>query len=95
MPRTNRITCVGCVKQMDGNNQHTCSNQLFRLFLSARCLKKVAVSDHACRKCRWKFDSWMKKTKEDFGDLNSSNTVVKVMVTIDTFDFDEGTITSI
>lgn len=66
MPRTNRIKCAGCDKGIDGGYPNACSNNLFRLFLSARSLKKITATDSACRKCRHKFDNSIKKTKDDF-----------------------------
>lgn len=89
MPRTNRITCVGCNKQMDENSQNGCTNNLFRLFLSARCLRNVSASDIACRKCRWKFGNWCRKTRDDFSDFMELNGVVKVMVSTSTFISDK------
>lgn len=69
MPRTIRITCVGCDKVIDGGSAHGCSNGVFRFFLSARSLKRVSMSDSACRKCRWKFDNWTKKLNGELSDL--------------------------
>ena len=80
MPRTDRITCAGCDKQIDGGSLNACSNNLFRLFLSAWSLKRVTFTDSACRKCRYKFDNWMKKTKDDFQDFICSNDAEKVTV---------------
>ena len=80
MPRTNRITCAGCEKQINDNVVYGYSNSLFRLFLSARTLKKVAHSDAACGKCRSKFDNWIRKTKGDFDDILGGNGVENIMV---------------
>ena len=75
MPRTNRIACAVCEKQIDDGAVYGCSNSLFRLFLSARTLKKVAHSDPACQKCRSKFDNWIRKTKGDFDNMLGRNGV--------------------
>lgn len=85
MPRIERITCVGCDKRIDGSSLNGFSNKLFRLFLSARSLKRICSSDLACRKCRWKFDNWMKKTKDDFLDLTKLNDFEVVTVTFYAF----------
>lgn len=82
MPRSDRITCAGCDKRIDGGSIYRFSNNLFRLFISARTLKKVAISDPVCRKCRWKFDNWVKKTKGDFNDFTGMENVEKLMVKI-------------
>lgn len=82
MPRTDRTTCVGCDKRIDGGSLYGFSNNMFRLFISARALKKVTISDAACRKCRWKFGNWMKKTKGDFNDFMETEYVEKVMVNL-------------
>ena len=82
MPRANRITCIGCDKTIDANLINRCSNNLFRLFLSARILKKVSFDDPVCRKCRWKFDNWVKKTNGEFKYLTGSDDVEKVMINI-------------
>ena len=87
MPRTNRITCAGCDKAIDGNAIHRCSNDLFRLFLSTRGLKKITESDAACRKCRSKYDRWLKKTQGDFGKLSDWNTDSDPMVSCFLFLF--------
>ena len=80
MPRRDRITCARCDKQIDGGSLNACSNNLFRWFLSARSLKRVTFTNSVCRKCRYKFDNWMKKTKDDFQDFISSNDAEKVTV---------------
>ena len=82
MPRTNRVTCIGCGKAIDASLANRCSNNLFRLFLSARILKKVLFAGLACRKCRWRFDNCVKRTKDDFSDLTASNNLEKAMVEI-------------
>jgi hypothetical protein len=69
MPRTDRRKCAGCDKTIDGGVIHGCSNDLFRFFISARSLKRIERSDDACRKCRSKFDNWLRKNREEFGDL--------------------------
>jgi len=79
MPRTNRISCAGYDKQIDGNYMNVCSNNLLRLFLSARCLKKVSSLDAVCRKCRWKFDNWIMKTKQDFDEYIGPDGIMKIM----------------
>jgi hypothetical protein len=80
MPRADRITCAGCEKQIDRGSLNACSNNLFRLFLSARSLKRVTFTDFACRKCRYKFDNWMKKTRDDFQNFVRTNDAEKVTV---------------
>jgi hypothetical protein len=72
-----------------------CSNNLLRLFLSARCLKKVSPLDAVCRKCRWKFDNWIRKTKEDFDDFIGPDGIMKIMVNIGTVNSDERVMVSI
>lgn len=69
MPRNPRLVCAGCEKVIDDSGSLRCSADLFRLFMSIRSLKKVEVGDAACRRCRYKFDNWMKKTKGDFDQL--------------------------
>ena len=76
------MTCAGCDKTIDGSAIFRCSNGLFRLFLSARALKKIEPSDPACRRCRSKFDNWVKKTKGDFDDMIDRNDLVSLMVRI-------------
>ena len=76
------MTCIGCGKAIDASLANRCSNNLFRLFLSARILKKVSFADLACRKCRWRFDNWVKRTKDDFSDLTASNNLEKAMANI-------------
>ena len=66
MPRNPRLVCAGCEKVIDDSSSLRCSADLFRLFMSIRSLKKVEVGDPACRRCRYKFDNWMKKTRGDF-----------------------------
>ena len=85
MPRTNRITCAGCDRQIDNGALHGCSNNLLRLFLSARALKKIAITDSVCRKCRSKFDNWIRKTKEDFVGFIEEKSFEKIMVNSDIF----------
>ena len=80
MPITNRIACAGCEKEINDGAVYGCSNSLFRLFLSARTLKKVAHSDPACRKCRSKFDNWIRKTKRVFDDMLGRNPVESLIV---------------
>ena len=80
MPRTNRITCAGCDRQIDNGALYGCSNNLLRLFLSARALKRIAVTDSVCRKCRSKFDNWKRKTKEDFAEFINENNFEKILV---------------
>lgn len=82
MPRNLRATCAGCDKTIDGSAIFRCSNGLFRLFLSARALKKIEPSDPACRRCRSKFDNWVKKTKGDFDGMIDRNDLVSLMVRI-------------
>ena len=72
-----------------------CSNKLLRLFVSIRRLKKVSPLDTVCRKCRWKFDNWIKKTKEDFDDFIRPDSIMKIMVNIGSFNCDERVMVSI
>lgn len=69
MPRNPRLVCAGCEKAIDDSSSLRCSADLFRLFMSIRSLKRVEVGDPACRRCRYKFDNWLKKTKGDFCNL--------------------------
>lgn len=64
MPRTDRARCVGCDKVIGDDSALGCNNALFRLFLSARSLKRIDRTELACRKCRAKFDNWVRKNKE-------------------------------
>ena len=82
MPRANRVKCTGCEKLINDGAVYGCTNGLFRLFLSARSLKKVEVSDPACRKCRWKFDNWLKKSKGDFDHIIDRDVFDNVIVRI-------------
>ena len=76
------MTCIRCGKAIDASLANRCSNSLFRLFLSGRILKKVSFADLACRRCRWRFDNWVKRTKDDFSDLIASNNLEMAMVNI-------------
>lgn len=80
MPRSDRRTCAGCNKRIDGGLAFGCSNNLLRLFLSARALKKVDYSDAVCRKCRSKFDNWLRKVKGEFDDFVQFKSVERIMV---------------
>ena len=82
MLRADRITCAGCDKRIDGGSIFEFSSNLFRLFISTRTLKVVTTSDSVCRKCRWKFDNWTKKTKSNFNDFMGNQSVEKVLVNI-------------
>ena len=82
MPRSDRLTCAGCDKRIDGGSIFGCTNNLLRLFLSARAMKKITFSDPVCRKCRSKFDNWLRKTKGEFDDFVRSNGVEKILVNI-------------
>ena len=82
MPRADRITCAECDKRIDGGSIYEFSSDLFRLFSSARTLKKITTSDSVCRKCRWNFDNWTKKTKGDFNDFMGNQSVEKVLVNV-------------
>ena len=82
MPRAARVKCAGCDKAIDAGLSRSCCNGLFRLFLSARSLKKVSISDSACRKCRWKFDNWKKMLNGELNDIldvdNTNDIVVNI-----------------
>lgn len=69
MPRNPGLVCAGCEKAIDDSSSLRCSADLFCLFMSIRSLKRVEVGDPACRRCRYKFDNWIKKTKGDFSNL--------------------------
>lgn len=82
MPRTNRITCAGCEKPINDSAVFGFGNSLFRVFLSARAMKKIHPNDPACRKCRSKFDNWTRKTKGDFDDLIGHNRLEAAAVSV-------------
>ena len=48
MSRTSRVTCIECGKVTDAGLVNRCLNNLRRLFLSARILKKVSFADLVC-----------------------------------------------
>lgn len=64
MPRTDRARCVGCDKVIGDGSSFGCNNSVFRFFLSARSLKRIDRTELACRKCRAKFDNWVRKNKD-------------------------------
>ena len=78
MPRSDRLSCAGCDKRIDGGSTFGCTNNLLRLFLSARAMKKITFSDPVGRKCRPKFDNWLRKTRDEFDDFLRSNVVEKI-----------------
>ena len=69
MPRNPRLVSAGCEKAIDGSSSLRCSTDLFRLFISIRSLKKVEPGDASCRRCRCKFDNWLRKVKGDFDQV--------------------------
>ena len=82
MPRAARVKCAGCDKTIDAGLSRSCCNGLFHLFLFARSIKKVSISDSAYRKCRWKFDNWKKKLNGELNDIldvdNTNDIVVNI-----------------
>lgn len=69
MPRNPRLVCAGCDKAIDGSGSLRCSTDLFRLFISIRCFKKVEPGDASCQLCRYKFGNWLRKVKGDFDQV--------------------------
>ena len=69
MPTEARKVCVGCGKSVNKGAVQGCSNDLFRFFISARSCKKIERLEDACRKCRSKFDNWLRKNRDEFNDL--------------------------
>ena len=82
MPRVVRIRCAGCDKAIDNTSTHDCSNGLFHLFLSTRSMKKISISDSACRKCRWKFDNWKKNLNDEMNDLLALGNINDIAINI-------------
>lgn len=69
MPAEARKVCVGCGKTVSKGAVQGCGNDLFRFFISARSCKKIERGEDACRKCRSKFDNWLRKNRDEFNDL--------------------------
>ncbi|CAF4079895.1 unnamed protein product [Rotaria sp. Silwood2] len=69
MPREARLKCVGCDKSIDSDRKQLAGGGLWRLFMSARSLKRVHNDDPGCLDCRMKYLNWLKKVEEDFDHL--------------------------
>jgi hypothetical protein len=69
MPAEARKVCAGCGKTISKGVVQGCGNGLFRFFLSAWSCKKIERWEDACRKCRSKFDNWLRKNRDEFNNL--------------------------
>ena len=64
MPRLERLKCVVCQGNIDSPRKQLAGNGLWKLFLSARSLKRINSDDAGCIDCRMKYLNWLKKMME-------------------------------
>jgi tRNA U54 and U55 pseudouridine synthase Pus10 len=67
MPHAPRLRCAGCNKVVENSRRIT--NNLLRLFLSARTQKKLDPTCYVCEGCRSKFHKWYRKVKDEVDQL--------------------------
>jgi hypothetical protein len=75
MPRQERLKCVGCNVNFDSYRKRVAGDNLWKLFLSARSLKRISSDDPGCDDCRMKYLNWLKKIEGDFDHFNSHSQV--------------------
>ncbi|CAF1543483.1 unnamed protein product [Adineta ricciae] len=71
MPRDERLKCVACDKNMVSNRKQVAGSGLWKLFLSARSLKRVEKDAAGCVDCRMKYLNWLKKVNGDFDQFDT------------------------
>ncbi len=66
MPREERLKCVACDVNFGSGRKYWADSGLWKLFLSARSLKRINGNDSGCIDCRMKYLNWLKKIEGDF-----------------------------
>jgi len=75
MPRHERLNCVACDANITSHRKQLAGNGLWRLFLSARSLKRINDDDSGCFDCRMKYLNWLKKIDGDFDRFDTRSEV--------------------
>ena len=75
MPRHERLKCVACDASIISNRKQLAGDGLWRLFLSARSLKRIDNDDSGCIDCRMKYLNWRKKIDGDFDHFDERSEV--------------------
>ena len=75
MPREERLKCVVCDGIIISNGKQLAGNGLWKLFLSARSLKRINNDDVGCIDCRMKYLNWLKKIDGDFSIFHPNSEV--------------------
>jgi len=75
MPRQERLKCNGCNAYIDSNRKQLACRGLWRLFLSARSLKRINNDDSGCIECRMKYLNWLKRVEGDFDHFDARSEV--------------------
>ncbi|CAF2529584.1 unnamed protein product [Rotaria sp. Silwood2] len=75
MPREERSKCVTCSANIGSNRKYFAGDGLWKLFLSARSLKRINKDDSGCNDCRMKYLNWLKKIEGDFNHFRSCSEV--------------------
>ena len=70
MPREERLKCIACDTSIGSIRKQLAGNGLWKLFLSARSLKRVNNDDGGCVDCRMKYLNWLKKIDGDFNQFD-------------------------
>jgi hypothetical protein len=55
MPRHERLKCAACGANIDPGRKQLAGSGLWKLFLSARSLKRIKSDDSGCVDCRMKY----------------------------------------
>jgi hypothetical protein len=70
MPRQERLICVACDGNIDPSRKQLAGSRLWKLFLSARSLKRIKSDDSGCIDCRMKYLNWLKNVEGDFAQYD-------------------------
>ena len=70
------LKCVACDANIQSNQKQLAGGGLWRLFLSARSLKRINDDDSGCFDCRMKYLNWLKKVDGDFDRFDTGSEIV-------------------
>jgi hypothetical protein len=70
MPRQERLKCIACDGYIDSSRKQLAGGRLWKLFLSARSLKRIKSDDSGCIDCRMKYLNWLKNIEGDFNQYD-------------------------
>ena len=75
MPRQERLKCISCNTNFGSDRKRVAGDGLWKLFLSARSLKRIDTDDLGCNDCRMKYLNWLKKIGGDFDHIDAHSEV--------------------